>query len=306
MGNLTVEKCSILIERKQDADRDFIPPYETLLRLTAMGRLRRFLHSRHTLAIELIFWLIFIFFIFLMGLMAPLLFNICKLFDADSLGKIFSVIVSPLLFVASLQFLYTIGAKRRGAVAITLSEIICIARIFAVANIVGDFIQMYSQGKFWRKFYQSGFAGEARKESYLTVFDKNIESFGSLNSVLLDQVTAFYSFLKASRDATGALSKWDNINYSEEKKLSDIIDIIYFCFLSLSSGHVAIKELFEKNDERIMSVEDVLTGLELQCFLFLLLEMDDGDYRYSKLKSRYMDYDDLADKFSYKTLFAVV
>ena len=82
-----------------------------------------------------------------------------------------------------------------------------------------------------------GFADSARKESYFSIFEKNSTELGSLGSATVNNVTAFYTFLKASRDATGALQLWEKPYYDVPQKKEDLVAIIHLCFLVTVHGH---------------------------------------------------------------------
>nr|WP_315401280.1 hypothetical protein [uncultured Duganella sp.] len=315
MTLISKERLRRLRERKQDEPESMAggepvtqPTYEAVCDDDPGLLLRcwRFIHSRHTWGVELVFALVLALFALTCWACFKRGPKALAVTSLDDMGKLVTILLSPLLFVTALQFLYSTGVKRRGSVAMMRSEIVSIARLFAAANIVGDFIDLYSRSCYARDTSKLGFASVAGKESYMTVFDKNIEHLGSLHAVLLDHIAAFYSFLKASRDATGALANWNDA-YPTRRKLDDIVDIIYLCFLTMMHGHHAVNRLFEKSDKaRADLVKDVFTGLELQCYLFLLLAVDKADYRYAALTSRYGYYAHLADRFCYVDLFLTV
>lgn len=290
-----------LIERKQDESVQA----SACLYESAWGNskrsIRSILHSRHTVGLEIFAGLV------LLALLALAVMLIVSFVNAppETDTKV-SEFLLPAVFIAAIQFIHATGSKRRGAVDMITSEIITVARVLAAGNIIGAFIATYAKLEATGDRRPSGFGDVARKENYFTAFDKNIETLGTLKRELVMNITAFYTFMKAARDATGAINLWKD-DYPVSRSKDDVVDIIYLCFLNLLHGHFAITALIEKDQQqRLHYAEDVFTGLEIQCFVFLMLVLADDDFRYKAVQGREERYRELACRFGYKKLIAML
>ena len=210
--------------------------------------------------------------------------------------------VIPLLFSAALlgAFLELIrrtldtAFKRLTMIDLFVAEIVSILRVFSAANIIGDFAAQYLRVSDATASHSStesdsgiGFADSARKENYLTVFEKNSAELGALGSAVVNDVTAFWTFFKASRDATGAIANWAKANYSAQQKKEDLIAIIHLCFLMTLHGHEALKSLIPLNHKKNLEhAEDILAGVQLQCFMFLDAVLPIGRARLNQRRER--------------------
>src|SRR5262249_963243 len=122
----------------------------------------------------------------------------------------------------------------------------------------------------------TGFADTARRENYFSIFEKNASDIGFLDPGLVNDVTAFYTFLKGSRDATLVMNRWSESHYDYAKKKEDIIGIIYLVFLMMVHGKRSLDRLLKSSgNERF--AEDIIAGIMLQCFFFLDRVMSDTD-----------------------------
>lgn len=189
------------------------------------------------------------------------------------------------------------AAQKRLAIAdLFVGEISSIGRAFIAANIVGRFISLYAGISASPGTFKFALADASRKENYFSVFEKNCGDLGVLSSHIVEDVAAFYTFLKASRDATGALSKWNEDYYSDETKKRDLIGVIYCCWLMAIHGRKAITKIVE-NEHKADHMEARFLTIELQCFLFLDLVVPREDPRYSLLGTRREKYEPYAKAF---------
>ncbi|MGY3487943.1 hypothetical protein ACVW1C_005826 [Bradyrhizobium sp. USDA 4011] len=76
---------------------------------------------------------------------------------------------------------------------------------------------------------------------YFTIFKANASDLASLDPAVVNDITAFYTFLKASRDATGAMQLWTSPQHQVVDKQKDIIAIIFSCFLMSVHGQRGLK-----------------------------------------------------------------
>jgi hypothetical protein len=133
-------------------------------------------------------------------------------------------------FIGVISRLIENAQKRLGTVDLFTSEILSIGQVFTSSNIVGAFVQLYDRLARAQPEQDTvgpgGFADVARKESYSSVFDKNNSDLGHLSSDVVSNITAFYTFFKASRDATGAIQLWGK-NIMERTPRSRILLMLY-------------------------------------------------------------------------------
>lgn len=218
--------------------------------------------------------------------------------------KLLALFIGPPVWIALFQLLYTTGSKRRGAATMIIAEMTSIIRVYAAANIIGAFVQKYAHASQAINAEIGGFVDVAREEDYLTIFDRNIEHLGAFPNPLIFHVTSFFTFLKAARDATGALSLWSAPPYPVAQKKADIVDIVYLCFMQMDHGYLALRDLMEKRDrEALALIGNVTIGVSLQSYLFLLHVINVEDFRYTALISRLGTYRTHASDCGYSDLW---
>jgi hypothetical protein len=183
---------------------------------------------------------------------------------------------------------YDTALKRLSTVDLFISEMLSIGRVFVAANIIGEFVRIYDKlggaerdgaaGYPPDKARPSGFADAARRENYFSIFEKNCQELGTLDPAVIDDVAAFYTFLKAARDATGAMTLWKEPHYDTGMMKSDVTNTIYLCFLMMIHGRRALDRLIEsKNNKEIAN--RIFLGVERQCFTFLDHKVGQQDFR---------------------------
>jgi hypothetical protein len=213
------------------------------------------------------------------------------------------IIFSTAVFGTVIELLrrtYDTAVRRLATVDLFTSEILSIVRVFAAGNIIGDFVRLYdkveggqqssilpqsSAGQAQATQLGSGFADSARKENYFSIFDKNSSDLGSLDPAVVNDITAFYTFLKAARDATGALQLWKEQYYDATAKKEDVISVVYLCFLMAVHGKLALDRLIASAVNRNI-VDDIFAGVQLQCFAFLDHVLSKNDFRRPRIEQR--------------------
>lgn len=211
-------------------------------------------------------------------------------------------------FIELLRRTYDSAIKRLATIDLFTSEILSIMRVFASANIIGDFVRLYDKihpvpavssapaadpGK-----GPSGFADSARNEDYFTIFNSNVSDLASLDPAVVNDIAAFYAFLKASRDATGAMQLWKAPEYELSKKEDDIIGVVYLCFLMSVHGQLALDGLITSDVNRKIA-QDIFAGVMLQCFSFLDHVVPKQDFRRPRIDQRKDKCSDLRKRYNY-------
>jgi hypothetical protein len=217
-------------------------------------------------------------------------------------------------FIELLRRTYDAAIKRLATIDLFTSEILSIMRVFASANIVGDFVRLYDRleetGNVAVQMGNApaektegtgafGFADAARNEDYFTIFNANAADLASLDPAVVNDIAAFYTFLKASRDATGAMQLWKSPQYQMHDKRRDIIAIIFACFLMSLHGQQALEKLIASNNNREIA-NDIFAGVMLQCFAFLYYVIPATDFRWERIENRRQKCEGLRLLFSYE------
>jgi hypothetical protein len=129
------------------------------------------------------------------------------------------------------------------------------------------------------------------QESYFPVFDASVKDLQQLEADVVDNVTAFYTYMKTMRDSLRKLAEIHpspTASHRGDEWHRAICNVIYMQFLGLESGRKAIKQLVEYEPTQ---AEDTLTILlsELVAYGFLR-EQFQGDLRHRLLRSREEKY----------------
>jgi hypothetical protein len=203
--------------------------------------------------------------------------------SATSSAVALQIIFGATIFGTTLELLrrtYETAVKRLATIDLFSIEILSIMRVFAAANIIGDFVYLYDK-VVQRKPSRPLDATDPRSNPAPVGWADS----GTLDPSVINDVTAFYTFLRASRDATGALKLWKDPSYEVESMKADVIAIIYLCFLMAVHGSRALDELItSKHNVRIAS--DIVAGVQLQCFAFLDHVLLQDDFRRGRLEQR--------------------
>jgi hypothetical protein len=212
-------------------------------------------------------------------------------------------------FFELLRRTYDAAVKRVATIDLFTSEMLSIMRVFAAANIIGHFARLYDKTtkppelgmaappgpepaatglpatSLKDAAMPSGFADVARKESYFSIFERNAAELGTLDPAATNNITAFYTFLKSSRDATESIAKWQLPHYETFMKQEDVITVIYLCFLMTRHGMLALGTL-TSSEKNLRIIDDIFAGVYLQCFHFLDHVVSPDDYRRWRVDER--------------------
>jgi hypothetical protein len=144
------------------------------------------------------------------------------------------------------------------------------------------------------------------QESYFPVFDTSVKELQKLEADVVQNVTAFYTYMKVTRDY---LRKLADLHPPINGDIGDgdwhraIANVIYMQFLGLESARKSIKDLVEFQPTRAEDIFIILLS-ELKAYAFLCRYFKDG-LRQRALKTREVEYHDevarLHDKVMKKT-----
>jgi hypothetical protein len=143
------------------------------------------------------------------------------------------------------------------------------------------------------------------QESYFPVFDSSVKDLQALEADVVDNATAFYTYMKVMRDS---LRKLAEIHPSTGTGRVDgwhraICNVVYMQFLGLESARKAINDLVEFEPTRAENTFTILLS-ELVAYAFLR-EQFTGDLKQRRLEARDEHYrreiPDLYDELQQRT-----
>jgi hypothetical protein len=109
----------------------------------------------------------------------------------------------------------------------------------------------------------------SRQENYIETYTGNIDKITTLPKEIVFQLTAFFTYLKGSRDAVLVVNHWDNAT-KDDRKRKDMVRIGNQLYNCLVRGRLAVKLLQEdwiqdrnakKMDMDLRRIEIMITSL---------------------------------------------
>ena len=207
-----------------------------------------------------------------------------------SLGK-FGTFFGPVLAVlgAVLAWAYQTGSARLGTVDLFACEMDTICRVVLVIDGVPRSIEAFRRGTHLpgRHF--------TSEENYFPVFENNTRDLQTLEADVVVNITAFYTYMKASRDSTRAFLDMPGSapllepRPGSEPLLNPLQDaarnVIYMMFLGLESARKATAYLVEFEPERVERAMVILLS-ELRAYRFLLDQFPEESVLHQRLLLR--------------------
>ena len=201
---------------------------------------------------------------------------------------------------AVLAWAYQAGSARLGVVDLFACEISTLCRVATVLETVQALVRRYEGGA----GPAAGGAGNpaptrfTSQESYFPVFDICARDLQALEARVVINITAFYTYMKAVRDAMRALSELSPPPAPAPGAPPGAVDVwheglrnaVYMLFLSLESARNAIEDLVEFEPELAERTIVILLS-ELEAYGFLRQRFDDpADVRHQRIALRQADY----------------
>jgi hypothetical protein len=138
------------------------------------------------------------------------------------------------------------------------------------------------------------------EENYFPVFENNTADLQTLEARVVIKITAFYTYMKAARDAGRSLSAigaqdedgaFPAVSSPRNTSRQEVLrNLLYMLYLAFESGRLAIEDLVEYEPER---ADDIITILisELEAYRFLRSQfIDEADVRHQRLMLREPQY----------------
>ncbi|NOX82604.1 MAG: hypothetical protein GXP06_06390 [Alphaproteobacteria bacterium] len=189
--------------------------------------------------------------------------------------------------------LYEIGKRRFATVDLFSMEMLTVVRLFNITNFVGKTIRLYvpptthgdatevdkrEKINLSKAEASSGFL---LSDHYSDIFVSNMKELGALESDVVDYVTAFYTFLKATREQTRVFfSNIDTDEYLTQETINaHVILTMYLVDTLISCGLRAINGLVQNPTHRHHAKRlAIAAAAPANNFLFRCLDARNGMY----------------------------
>jgi hypothetical protein len=204
---------------------------------------------------------------------------------------------------ATVAWCYQTGSSRLGIVDLIACEISTLCRICAINGLADNCIRAFkldsADGAQFApdeiKQLREQFSHFDSAEAYTPVFDSNAKELRDLRVKVVTNITGFYTYWKATRDAFRKLAKTPN-----EQWKSAMLNVIYMQFMAYESARKAVRDLIEFEPNRAENTIVMLLG-ELPAYDSLLKYFLPGDIRYERLEIRKHHYETNVPKLYYRT-----
>jgi hypothetical protein len=185
---------------------------------------------------------------------------------------------------------YQSGNSRLGIVDLFACEITTICRVCTIVDLTRRHVEAFNadlpkSGETQAspdeivKRIRNAFSHYEASESYTPVFDHNASDLRVLEVKVVTNVTAFYTYLKAMRDALRNLTKVDAPPAFGEKHDAwheALASVLYMQFLAFESARKAVRDLVEFEPNQVENMITILIS-ELCAYSFLLNYFPAGD-----------------------------
>jgi hypothetical protein len=191
---------------------------------------------------------------------------------------------------------YQVGSARLGVVDLFACEISTLCRVAAVVGAAQKLIENFSQGPPSSESHLPAASNFTSQENYFPVFESNARDLQALDANVVINITAFYTYMKATRDSLRKLAetKPDSADLDSTSNgvqaagpwHKEARNAVYLLFLGLESGRHAISALVEFEPEKTEHTMVVLLS-ELDAYKFLRYQFQDAkDIFHKRIKLR--------------------
>jgi hypothetical protein len=199
-----------------------------------------------------------------------------------------------------LVWAYRSACTRLGVVDLFACEIGTLCRVGTIFDIGRRYVEQYEAGPTSttgteRKAPPD--AGFVSQEEYFPVFENNTHDLQLLEATVVNNITEFYTYMKAMRDALRRLAE-----IAPDKWQGALCNVIFLVFLAYESGRKAITDLVEY-EPVAAEIKIVILLTELETYAFLIKYFPKDNLRYQRLQLREekyrIDVNALYDKVSH-------
>jgi hypothetical protein len=200
---------------------------------------------------------------------------------------------------------YQTGSARLGIVDLFSCEITTLCRICTISGLADTCISaVFELAPFKMREEFSHFESS---EDYTPVFDANAKELQSLNVKVVINITAFYTYWKATRDAFRKLANTqarigaDPTSTDNEGWHHAMRNVLYMQFLACESARKAVRDLIEFQPNRAENTITILIS-ELPLYGYLSRYFPEGDLRSERLELRRPRYQVIVPEVYYETV----
>ncbi|HEY7387372.1 MAG TPA: hypothetical protein VH640_02610 [Bryobacteraceae bacterium] len=214
----------------------------------------------------------------------------------------FWAFIAPVLavFGAVVAWAYQVGSARLGVVDLFACEISTLCRVAAVVSSAQKLIENCSQGPPSSRSHVPAATHFTSQENYFPVFENNSRDLQTLEANVVINITAFYTYMKATRDALRKLADMgpDSADLDSARDQAQAAGVwrkearnaVYLLFLGLESARRAISDLVEFEPEKAERTIVVLLS-ELAAYGFLRCQFpDENDIFHRRIALRLPEY----------------
>ena len=245
--------------------------------------------------------------IFVIGLVAAVEFTFAKWSEAlvpaatllAGLGAVLAVLGGIIAWC------YQTGSNRLGTVDLFACEITTLCRICTINGLADTCIASFTADTMSDNM-RGQFGHFESSETYTPFFDTNAKELHSLSVKVLTNITAFYTYWKATRDAFRKLAKTQTTtatapsNTDSDAWHREMRNVMYMQFLACESARKAVRDLIEFEPNNAEATITILVS-ELPLYRFLLNHFKKGDLRYARLELRLNRYVLVVPEVYYRT-----
>jgi hypothetical protein len=209
---------------------------------------------------------------------------------------------------------YQTGSARLGIVDLFACEITTLCRICTINGLADTCIAAFEVDTKEHPPFgnddiikkRERFSHFDSSEDYTPVFSANAKELRSLSVKVVTNITAFYTYWKAMRDAlrrlanTPATTAVVPSNTESDAWHKAMREVIYMQFLALESARNTVRDLIEFEPNNAENTITILLS-ELPAYQFLLTSFPEDDVRHTRLELRRGRYQTIVPQIYYHT-----
>lgn len=180
-------------------------------------------------------------------------------------------------------WVYRTASLRLGVVDLFASEICTLCRVGTVLDFAGELTRHSDPAAGESESQSQRSAQFTSQEEYFPVFSANSKDLQILEADVVNEVTAFYTYMKVIRDQLRQSSGAPATNrFAREDNLTNLI---YMLFLGYERARKAIAYLIEYEPAHVENTITILLT-EVVAYNFLLARVGENNFRYGRLLLR--------------------
>src|SRR5262245_17471787 len=196
-----------------------------------------------------------------------------------------------------LAWCYQTGSARLGIVDLFACEITTVCRICTINSMADNCIEAFKLDVSRGQKIRERLSRMESSENYTPIFDSNAKELRNLEAKVVINITAFYTYWKAGRDAIRKLDKASETSVAVADANTEawrraMLQIIYLQFLTFESARKAVRDLVEFEPTHAENTITILIS-ELPLYRFLLDNFSPGDMRHTRLQLRLERYHEI-------------